>query len=86
MTDRVREALGVVAQTVMQPGKQLLAVLATNAAAWAGWIDPATKILGLVAAALLIAVQWHTRKIKRLEARKLALEIAQLQKEMEGKG
>ena len=63
---------------IMQPGRQALAVIVANLAGWAWVVDPTVKLLGLVAAALLVVIQWQTLKVRRLEGEKLELENAAL--------
>ena len=67
-----------VSAAMMQPGRQAVAVIAANLAGWAWMVDPAVKTLGLIAAALLVLIQWQTLKVRRLEREKLELENARL--------
>jgi len=70
-----------VSAAMMQPGRQAVAVIAANLAGWAWMVDPAVKTLGLIAAALLVLIQWQTLKVRRLESEKLELENARLRGE-----
>lgn len=67
---------------MMQPGRQAVAVIAANLAGWAWMVDPAVKVLGLIASALFVLIQWQTLRARRLEREKLELEIAMLREEL----
>ena len=71
-----------ISTAVMQPERQMLAVIAANIAGWAEWVDPTIKLLGLIGAALLIVIQWQTLKVRRLEREKLELENAMLREDL----